>query len=235
MTLDDRISIEKGLEQHLSLRSIALQLGKDPTTISKEIKKHRSFQEHNRFNEPANKCALAKDCKKKNICATYAPVCKRMCRFCNHCNSHCKDFIPRSYHCSLLDKAPFVCNGCSKKNPCRLDKAYYRSFTAYRQYRTVLVESRAGINISPADLVSLDELVTPLILQGQSPYMILRNHPESLYLKKLFITTSSPGLLASKISTFLKRSNTRFVLPLLLKLPIWPFMKDALTKTTRLF
>ena len=55
MTLDDRISIEKGLDQHLSLRSIALQLGKDPTTISKEIKKHRSFQEHNRFNEPANK------------------------------------------------------------------------------------------------------------------------------------------------------------------------------------
>ena len=30
MTLDDRISIEKGLDQHLSLRSIALQLGKDP-------------------------------------------------------------------------------------------------------------------------------------------------------------------------------------------------------------
>ena len=127
MTLDDRISIEKGLDQHLSLRSIALQLGKNPTTISKEIKKHRSFQEHNRFNEPANKCALAKDCKKKNICGTYAPVCKRMCRSCNHCNSHCEDFIPRSYHCSLLDKAPFVCNGCSKKNPCRLDKAYYRS------------------------------------------------------------------------------------------------------------
>ena len=40
------------------------------------------------------------------------------------------------------------------------------------------MESRAGINISPADLVALDELVTPLILQGQSPYMILRNHPE---------------------------------------------------------
>ena len=29
MTLDDRISIEKGLDQHLSLRSIALQLGKN--------------------------------------------------------------------------------------------------------------------------------------------------------------------------------------------------------------
>lgn len=57
MTLDDRIFIEKGLEQQHSLRSIALQLGKDPTTISKGIKKHRSFQEHNHFNEPKNKCA----------------------------------------------------------------------------------------------------------------------------------------------------------------------------------
>lgn len=198
MTLDDRISIEKGLDQHLSLRSIALQLGKDPTTISKEIKKHRSFQEHNRFNEPANKCALAKDCKKKNICGTYAPVCKRMCRSCNHCNSHCEDFIPRSYHCSLLDKAPFVCNGCSKKNPCRLDKAYYRSSTAHRQYKTILVESRAGINISPADLVALDELVTPLILQGQSPYMILRNHPEIALSEKTLYNYIESGALSVK-------------------------------------
>ena len=198
MTLDDRISIEKGLDQHLSLRSIALQLGKDPTTISKEIKKHRSFQEHNHFNEPANKCALAKDCKKKNICGTYAPVCKRMCRSCNHCNSHCEDFIPRSYHCSLLDKAPFVCNGCSKKNPCRLDKAYYRSSTAHRQYKTILVESRAGINISPADLVALDELVTPLILQGQSPYMILRNHPEIALSEKTLYNYIESGALSVK-------------------------------------
>lgn len=65
MTMDQRIMIEKGLDQGRSLRSIALQLGKDPTTISKEIKKHRSFQEHNHFNESKNKYALIKDCKKR--------------------------------------------------------------------------------------------------------------------------------------------------------------------------
>lgn len=58
MTLDDRIVIEKCLEQRRSLRSIASQLGKDPATISKEIRKHLSFQQHNPFNEPLNKCAL---------------------------------------------------------------------------------------------------------------------------------------------------------------------------------
>ena len=116
MTLDDRISIEKGLDQHLSLRSIALQLGKDPTTISKEIKKHRSFQEHNRFNEPANKCALAKDCKRK-IFVVPMPLFAKDVQILQSLQLSLEDFIPRSYHCSLLDKAPFVCNGCSKRIP----------------------------------------------------------------------------------------------------------------------
>lgn len=44
MTMDDRVIIEKGLNAKQSLRSIALQLGKDPTTIAKEIKKHRTYK-----------------------------------------------------------------------------------------------------------------------------------------------------------------------------------------------
>lgn len=198
MTLDDRISIEKGLEQHQSLRSIALALGKDPTTISKEIKKHRTLHEHNHFNEPRNKCTFFKDCKKKNICQTYSPVCKKMCRLCNHCNSHCTDFIPRSYHCSKLDKAPFVCNGCAKKTGCRMDKAFYKAATSHRQYKTVLVESRTGINISPEELILLDELVSPLILQGQSPYMILQNHPEIQMSEKTIYNYIESGALSVK-------------------------------------
>ena len=50
MTLDSRIIIEKELDNQQSLRGIAALLGKDPTAISKEIKKHWVFQEHNRFN-----------------------------------------------------------------------------------------------------------------------------------------------------------------------------------------
>lgn len=198
LTLDQRIIIEKELDQGKSLRSIALQLGKDPTTISKEIKKHRPIQEHNRFNESKNKCALVNDCKKKNICGCFAPICKRMCKFCNHCNSHCDDFVPRSYNCQKLDKAPFVCNACSKKSGCRLDKAYYRATTAHRQYRTVLVESRSGINISPEHLTRLDELITPLILQGQSPYMILQNHPEIPCCEKTLYNYIESGALSVK-------------------------------------
>ncbi len=59
-----------------------------------------------------------------------------------------------------------------------MDKSYYRAIRAYRDYRTVLIESRTGLDISEEDLTALDELITPLILQGQSPYVILNNHPE---------------------------------------------------------
>ncbi len=127
MTMDQRIIIEKGLDQGSSIRSIALQLRKDPTTISKEIKSTVIIQEHSPFNESkTNVCSTERLQKKEhlwNLCSGM----QKMCKLCNHCNSHCDDFTPRSYHCSKLDKAPFVCNACSKKSGCRLDKAYYRA------------------------------------------------------------------------------------------------------------
>ena len=199
MTMDDRVIIEKGLDTNQSLRSIAIQLGKDPTTIAKEIKKHRTIKQHNTFNDRSpNKCALLKECTKKHVCEIYAPICKRFCKNCNHCNSHCPDFVPKNYHCEKLDKAPYVCNGCSKRLGCRLDKAFYKATTAQRQYKTVLVESRTGINISPEDLTLLDEIISPLIRQGQSPYMILENHPEIGLCEKTIYNYIDSGALAVK-------------------------------------
>ena len=130
MTQDNRITIEKGLDTSKPMSTIASELSKDPTTISKEIKKHRILQKHNTFNEKPNRCALAKDCHRKDLCKTYAPICKRECRHCPQCHKHCPDFVPFDYHCPLTDKAPFVCNGCNKKTSCRLDKYYYRAATA---------------------------------------------------------------------------------------------------------
>ncbi len=199
LTMEQRVTIEKGLDSGLSLRSIAIQLDKDPTTISKEIKKHRTIKEHNTFNQSPNQCALSRDCKRQHVCGSYAPGCsRRFCKQCNQCNSRCPDFVPRSYHCPKLDKAPFVCNNCDKRIQCRLDKAFYKAVTAHRQYRTVLVEARTGINISPQDLISLDELVSPLVHQGQSPYMILQNHPEIRLSEKTIYNYIESGALSVK-------------------------------------
>lgn len=178
MNQDNRIVIEKGLDDSLPLSTIAAELGKDPTTISKEIKKHRIFREHSAYNVNPNRCALAKDCHRKNLCGVFSPLCKRECRHCNQCHKHCPDFKPFNYHCPLNDRAPFVCNGCPKKIHCRLDKFFYKATTAQREYKTVLIESRTGINITEDNLSLLDELISPLIRQGQSVYSILQNHPE---------------------------------------------------------
>ncbi len=41
LTLEDRNYIEQALNQNMTFKEIAKFLSKDPTTISKEIKKHR--------------------------------------------------------------------------------------------------------------------------------------------------------------------------------------------------
>ena len=178
----NRVTIEKGLDSGTSLRKIAESIGKDPSTVSKEIKKHRTLYSHNAFNELPNKCALFRDCKRKQICGNSRPSCKKLCHTCPHCNRICPDFIPRSYHCDLR----------------RMDKYYYKATTAFRQYKTVLVEARTGINISEADLKVLDELVAPLILQGQSPYTILNNHPEIGLSEKTLYNYIEQGALSVK-------------------------------------
>ena len=49
MNQDNRVVIEKRLDASVSFRAIGTELGKDPTTIAKEVKKHRVFQMHNTF------------------------------------------------------------------------------------------------------------------------------------------------------------------------------------------
>ena len=196
MTLENRITIETGLNAGKSLKAIAQEINNDPSTISKEIKKHRTKQPHNSYGEKLARCAIMASCHRTNICNSAAAYCHRECKRCNRCFSHCPDYIPFDYHCSKLDKAPFVCNACPKKSGCRLDKAYYRSQTAHKQYRSVLVESRTGINISEEGLAILDGIVSPLIRQGQSPYAILNSHPEITQCEKTLYNYIDQGALS---------------------------------------
>ena len=82
--------------------------------------------------------------------------------------------------CKRLDKAPYVCNGCTKKiNHCTIaHKYYYNGRAADRKYRELLISSRSGINMTKHQLHQKDQIISPLIEQGQSHYQILTNHPE---------------------------------------------------------
>lgn len=79
-----------------------------------------------------------------------------------------------------------------------MQKAYYRAVKAHNEYRSVLVECRMGLNISEEKLMRLDEIVSPLILQGHSPYMILAHHPEIKLSEKTLYNYIERGALSVK-------------------------------------
>ena len=163
LTLDERNFIEQELAKNTSFRDIAKYLSKDPTTISKEVRKHRIRKDGQSIHVNFNHCAKKYNCHRHNLCN---PRCSKECRHCNHCNSVCSDFVDGT--CFRLNHAPYVCNGCSEKYGCKLTKYYYRALPSFNVYKTVLTECRQGVNMTELELSNLDKKVSPLIKQGQS-------------------------------------------------------------------
>ena len=171
LTLDKREYIEHELMDNTSFADIAKYLGKDKTTISKEIKKHRIRKEGQSIHIGFNKCARRYNCHRKNICSTR---CKKECKQCKDCNSVCPDF--EDGICFRLKHSPYVCNGCSNRFNCRSTKYYYRALPSFNKYKNILFESRQGINMTELELSNLDKLISPLIKKGQSISHIYQTH-----------------------------------------------------------
>ena len=179
LSLEDRKYIERSLNTACSFKDIARFLCKDPTTISKEVKLHRLSDWYHKgtFYNAHNFCIHRYHCKKTNACGKII-LCNIKCASCPTCNHTCADFVRE--HCNRLDKAPYVCNGCTKAiSHCTIAHKYrYDAIYADRKYRECLSSSRTGINMTKHELRQKDMIITPLIYQGQSPYQIITNHPE---------------------------------------------------------
>ena len=179
LTLEDRQYIEQSLNEGKSFREISKYLCKDPTTISKEVMLNRSVNTFHRgsFINPHNFCIHRFHCKKTNACGKIE-ICDIHCKSCLRCNAVCPSF-EREY-CTRIAKAPFVCNGCSTpRHKCSIQTNYnYNAVAAHRYYTERLVSSRSGVDLTKHELLELDQVVRPLVAQGQSPYMIIANHPE---------------------------------------------------------
>ena len=179
LTIEDRIYIQNELDKGTSFKDIARFLCKDPTTISKEVKARRASDWFHKgtFLNAKNFCTKRFRCKKTNACNKIL-LCGVKCASCPTCNQTWPDF--QKERCSKLDRAPYVCNGCSKKiNHCTIAHKYtYNARFADRKYRECLKDSRSGIAMTRQELHKKDKIITPLIDQGQSPYQIVANHPE---------------------------------------------------------
>ena len=169
LTLEQRVQIEQFLNQNYSFKDIGRLLKKDPTTISKEVRKHRTEKVIHSF----NKCSKKDTCTKKNACNS---SCSKPCKNCKICNIECDEFEP--IICKNLQIPPYVCNGCSQKYTCRTNRLYYQAFSSFKEYRNTLSSSRKGIRIDDEQLCNLDNLVSPLIKQGLSLSHIYYTHKE---------------------------------------------------------
>ena len=98
------------------------------------------------------------------------------------CNSFCKDF--QKHICDRLLKPPYVCNGCSQRYRCSLEKRFYNAEDAHKEYQTVLSEARSGISLSEEEVRYLNEFITPLIKQQQSPHHICVTNRDSIMISE---------------------------------------------------
>ena len=182
LTFQERIRIEELLEKKVSINKIAKDLKKSRSTIARELQRNRY-----KVSEPSYKvhpCIHSKHCERFHVCGDES--CKRMCNGCSGvCNTgKCKDYVP--IQCNHIVKAPFVCNGCDRidnsmgKGACRYIKFKYQAKRAQLLYEDKLSDSRSGISFSPSELAEIDNLVSPLLLNGQSISAVLLNHGEEL-------------------------------------------------------
>ena len=131
LTLSDRNDIQLGLERGETFKAIAQLILKDPTTVSKEVKRNKQIRDSTSNNLP----------------------------------------------CPLLDKAPFVCNGCSKRRQnCGYQKIFYLAKQAQKQYEQTLVEAREGTPLNSQTFWDMDKIISDGVKKGQHIYHILKTH-----------------------------------------------------------
>lgn len=138
LTLEERRIILTGITNGSSKTAIAQTIGKDKSTVGKEIKLHRS---------------LTHKCKMPLECNNY-----RKCPYGRRCTPDCPEYNP--FKCSRRDRTPGACNGCSNWSKCRFDKYTYSPEDAQMDYRSVLVDSRQGVNLTTSEAKAIADIVS---------------------------------------------------------------------------
>ena len=156
LTLSERQIILTGIRNGSTKSAIAETIGKDKSTVGKEIRLHRYCSSH---------CSLTRECGIYKKCKPNGP-----------CPIDCQDFV--QFVCSRRDRTPGACDGCSDFRHCHFNKYLYDPVQANLTYTETLRDSRAGVDLNSKDAEALARIIKPLMDQGQAPYQIIKDHPE---------------------------------------------------------
>ena len=121
LTLEERRIILAGITNSSTKTAIAQTIGKDKSTVGKEIKLHRTL---------THKCKMPLECNHYKKCV-----------YGRQCTPDCPE-------------------------------------EAHMDYRTTLIDSREGVNLTVQEEKQMAAVIAPLLKQGQSPYQIVIKHPE---------------------------------------------------------
>ena len=164
LSLDERFDIENALSKRLSFKEIGRIINKNCTTVSREIRNHYIVKNTGSVGRQFNNCIFRTTCSNRG----------KNCRL-----SSCTEFEEEK--CSLLDKPPYVCNGCKLKTQCTLSKHFYDAAYANNEYLSNLSEVRSGVMIYQEEINTLNEILTPLISkQNQSIHQALLNNKNKI-------------------------------------------------------
>lgn len=173
LTMAERQIIATGIGNGSTKVAIAETLGKEKSTIGKEIKQHRYLK---------HKCNMPLECNNYRNCVNG-----------RRCTLDCPEYVP--FSCKRRDRSPGACNGCSNMSRCRFNKYIYEPERAEQEYKEELIASREGVNLTTAEAQKIGATVAPLLAQGQSPNMILQVHPELGICEKTLYNYIEQGVL----------------------------------------
>lgn len=180
LTYSERAFIERSITTDKTFATIARVLDRSPSTISREVLKHRVFV-NKEPPDSARECVYFTSCIKFRLC-NGAPKfsCLDRCKMCSDvdCRTICASYV--SSHCKRLEKPPYVCTNCPKQRSCLKNHAYYTANRASSMAKKKRSHSHQGFHTSPEELERIGAIIKPLLNRGQSLNHIYATHKDEL-------------------------------------------------------
>lgn len=163
LSLVQRSQLQTLLKEKDSLAKISVEMNLSRQTLYREILR-------NSFPISCDKPGL------KSSCINYLKCHKEKKSYRLECPSDCINYQPGRQYC--LKKYPFVCNNCKKKKCCNFLHYYYDAENASNSYHQRINKANAFPKTDEKIIKQVNNIVSPLIKNGQSIEAILMNHPE---------------------------------------------------------
>lgn len=178
-------NIEFYLNEGKGYTEIGKLLGKDESTIRKEVKKYSSYFGSQR---KCSNCLNKDNCHEKYLCERIVDKIRcSQCKYCTHAVKICSNYKV-NINCELLKKNHHVCNGCELYLKCDKVKIKYHTQTAIKMHNAVQRVSRIDTKLDKLPN-EFKDYISDRIKNGISPDVTLNTLPDRFKMFKISTPT----------------------------------------------